>query len=259
MLRNFAVILECPLCHARFETELKEFANGPRKVKCAHCQNVWKVSRKEALLNKLIPHDQEESIDDKIARIPETDDIITEEVPQEESDEALEEELYQDDSPGSTRTAKFIGILAFVGFLLTGGYFGREWIMTVLPQTQTFYEWVNLSPLPSLCFKLQNTSWSLTTYQGMPAVMVKGTIQNISKIIRKPPLIQIKLNGVGECLPSNWVDDLVKPKSDWCILYQWTVSFQKNVLLPLETVEFSSVYPYAESSNIKEVLVDFAP
>lgn len=258
MLRNFAVIIECPLCGAQFETELKEFADGPRQVKCSSCQNVWKVSKKEALLNKIIPSPETENLAEKISRTPETDDIIVEEVAEEESDENLEEEL-EEDSTTSRGGSKLLSVSALVGLLLMGGYFGRNWVMTVLPRTQPLYEWMNLSPVPSLCFKLQNTSWSLTTHNGAPAVEVKGTIQNISKVVRQPPSVHIKLNGTGECLPSTWMDDIVKPKSDFCILYQRTLVPQKKILLPTETVEFSAVYSYAESANIKEVLIDFAP
>ncbi|MEI8321230.1 MAG: MJ0042-type zinc finger domain-containing protein [Alphaproteobacteria bacterium] len=261
MVKSFAIIVQCPVCSAQFEAELKEFAAYSRQVRCSNCQHVWRISKQDALQSQPVPMDPAyEGLDEKVANTPESDDIVTEEVAEEETDEALEEEFV---SAHSFFGRRLFMIVVLLGLISSGLYFGKNSVVELLPEAQPLYDTLNISTISSSHFKLRDTSWSRTTYNDRPSVIVKGFVENTSQSVRQAPQIQIKLNGTGECMPASWFDEFINfgTKSDpsRCLLYQSTVAPEKDVVLPGEKVEFSSVYPYVESAKIKEVLVDFAP
>lgn len=263
MVKNFIIIIECPICATQFEAETKDFPSKSRQVKCSSCAHVWRISKKEALLKKVATTNHSiPSLEEKIEHIPEATDILTGETNTPEED--VLEEYTPPKKPLRFKklvSPKYIlwcaSTIILVVFMF---YFARYSIIYAVPASKELYEYFKINTGKKEKLKLFNTSWTIIRHHNHPSVLVQGHVKNISTFTIQPPAIRIKLSGKGECLPPTLLDSLVnfqRQNPSLCLIAQKTVPLQKEVLHPMESIEFSAIYPYDEPTKIKEVLIDF--
>jgi predicted Zn finger-like uncharacterized protein len=223
------MILTCPECATRYQTDAAAFAPPGRKVRCAKCGHVWHQVAP--------PSEPEASIDAPPPR---------EEVPRSESrpdlpissgrssyvpPQAAEHDV-EEDAPAHRRTGSRIalafGWLSLIAIVLAIGWSAvvfRQQIATLWPQSATLYARLGMDVnARGLDFLDQTTKREMQ--DGQFVLAVTGRVVNVSQ--REVPVPKIVA-----ALLSN----------DKRRLYSWSFSVNTAILQPGESVAFVSRVP----------------
>jgi predicted Zn finger-like uncharacterized protein len=193
------MILTCPSCRTRYQTDGAHFKPPGRNVRCAKCGQVWFQAapepeipvEPEAVLPPLAPARQttEERLPEHAASDPGALNFSA----RPSSDESHSEPIERPRRSSSVAIAQMIGWAALI--LLLGGIgWGtvqyRQTIGSLWPQTASLYAALGL-PVNVRGVALTNIAYKQEYEDGQPVLSVTGKVVNISD--REVPVPEIRV------------------------------------------------------------------
>jgi len=223
------MILTCPQCTTRYQTDASLFAPPGRKVKCAKCGHVW--------LQAAPP--PEPVLDAAIEESPPPPEPETEQEPQREAfapsayvptQDAYDERTEDVRPRGSwlARVGIVVGWLVLAGIVLVIGWATatyRQQIATLWPQSATLYKALGLK-VTTRGIDIRNLSEKWEKEGGQSVLEVSGTLLNVTQRELMVPQVSVTLTDEG------------KRK-----LYQWSISPGVGILKPGQSVNFHTRLP----------------
>jgi predicted Zn finger-like uncharacterized protein len=224
------MILTCPECTTRYQTDASLFAPPGRKVKCAKCAHVWLQAAPppEPELNAAM---EEPSAPESVPE-PEPQraayDAPADYAPAATSYVARQNTYAPATQPkrrGSwaSRLALVFGWVALVGAVLLVGWSAdsyRQQIASLWPQSSSLYAALGLH-VNARGIDIRDVVDNVVKEDGQPVLAVSGTLANITKRELTVPQVSVTLT-----------DD------DKRTLYQWSFSSGVQTLKPGQTVRF---------------------
>ena len=241
------MILTCPSCRTRYQTDGARFKAPGRNVRCAKCGHVWFESAPE-----LVPQAEPEAIvipsaavapatvEQPVQAVSASDrgalDFAT--VPREEKAAAVPDKVRR--ASRGVAFAQSIGWMALI-FLIGAIGWGtiryRETIAAVWPQSASFYAVLGL-PVNVRGIALTNIAYKQEYEDGQPVLSVTGKVVNVSTRDQPVPEIRVVL--------------LDGAKHE---LYHWTFDAGIRALKPGSespfTTRLSSPPPEARNLNVR--------
>lgn len=201
------MIVSCPSCSTRYIVDPKALGATGRMVRCANCKHTWMQAP---------PADMPKPVDveappDSVRPIP------------------AGSNLPAFPPPPRTGPAEAIGWMVFLVVLIGGAiglYAGRNDVVALWPPAAKMYDLVGLSlELPGAGLELRDVT-SANREDGAPAIVVEGTVANVSGQPRGVP----RLKAVARSAANQ-------------DLKNWTFTPSVPVLMPGETVNFKAELP----------------
>lgn len=232
------MILTCSSCATRFLVDAAAIGPSGRHVRCARCQHGW----------------FQEPADDLPRSVPLTEDASAPNPQDIRARAGLGTPLARPaplrrgaNLPALPRKRNRIveaiswaALVLFAGCLAGGVYMFRNQIIKAWPQAAKLYVVLGVeTPVSKL--RLTDVSFSQSTQEGRPALIVKGVINNDNVTEIAAPLVLVKLrNAAGRDI------------------FQWTYQLSEPILGPGAKTAFetSLADPPAEARNLE---VTFAP
>ena len=199
------MIVTCPACSTRFNLDPALLGSEGRKVRCNNCSHIWIQQPPQS-----VPADMAPFLSGEGPPIARGVEMPSEVRPR-----------------GRRRWGVMLGWVLFVIVLagLAGAImFGRQEIVAQWPPAERLYALVEMSSeLPGAGFELRNVNSTRGEDAGVPLLVVKGELANVSSEIRDVPGLLAVLH-----------DD------DGKAIRQWPVDIAELRLLPGEVAQFES-------------------
>jgi predicted Zn finger-like uncharacterized protein len=240
------MILTCPSCQTRYQTDGTHFKAPGRNVRCAKCGQVWFQTSPEVEIEpepeaviapvKPVPHPVEAAAPELAASEPGALDFGAGS-PRDESPSVEVE------GPPRSRGAAFAQSVGWTALILLIGAIGwgtihyRETIASLWPQTASLYAVLGM-PVNVRGITLTNIAYKQEYEDGQPVLSVTGKVVNISSREQPVPEIRVVL-----------LDDAKRE------LYHWTFDAGIPALKPGGqspfTTRLSSPPPEARNLNVR--------
>lgn len=276
-------ILSCPFCQKKFYIQPELLLPKGRTVKCTNCNNSWHQD----------PIDQnhpktDDAFDTKKGEESEEEDfegedtaphqkkfmrqLVKEEVNVENPLPKLDEDPSQASNyayqapiePKKNAKKRLIKGISFFCILFTFLFVFKNSIAYHMPVFAPVYKFLgielNLSSAEK--FEIREKSWSNIVENGVPSVLVRGDLANMSDRVHEAPTIKITLKGKGACKPSSFISRIFGNKKTAdefgsCVMEEWHVRPTNDRLLPGQITPFSAAHPYDERFKVTGVYLDF--
>jgi predicted Zn finger-like uncharacterized protein len=191
------MILTCPSCRTRYQTDGAQFKPPGRNVRCAKCGHVWYQSSPEPATELepepvLVPPTPAAPAPPQPAE-PESGALHFGTVPGAVAPEPAERDL-----PRRSRGAAFAQAVAWLALILLIGAIGwgtiqyRETIASLWPQSASLYATLGL-PVNVRGITLTNIAYKQEYEDGQPVLSVTGKVINVSKRDQAVPEIRVVL------------------------------------------------------------------
>lgn len=223
------MILTCPQCSTRYQTDVAQFMPAGRKVRCAKCGHVWFQDAPAPEPEVPVVHEETPPSQPE----PEPEPVYPRRAayapPEPEYEE--EEDVTQVARPRSSlfrRLALGLGwaaLAAIVVVMCWAGVHFRQGVATLFPQSATLYRVVGLR-VNTMGIEFHNKLARFETENGQSVLLISGNLVNITSLERTVPLIRVSLS-----------DD------DRRELYHWIFSSNVATLAPGQTVVFQTRLP----------------
>tara|TARA_R110002050_G_scaffold247224_1_gene385032 strand:+ start:5927 stop:6778 length:852 start_codon:yes stop_codon:yes gene_type:complete len=274
-------ILSCPFCQKKFYIDAKLLLPKGRVVKCSNCKNSWHQDP----LKKSAPQKGAEAVFDagklagdelpednmsgqrKIIRQLTKENVDVDTSPLSKLGAPNEQANYAYTAPLEKPVKlkkKLIKIISGLSILFTLLFVFRDSVTYYIPALSDLYKamGIEVSISPAEKFEIREKSWSNLVQNGVPTVIIKGELANMSDRVYEAPTIKITLRGKGACKPSNLMDKVFKNKKvgdefGSCVIDEWYVRPTNDRLLPGQIIPFSTLYPYDERFRITGVYLNF--
>jgi predicted Zn finger-like uncharacterized protein len=226
------MILTCPQCATRYQTDAALFGAQGRKVRCAKCGNVWQ-QEPEAPVE---PEPEFAPIEDFAPPPPSPvpsppAQRIAYAPPASTYREPEPEVVARTEAPPRIRidwggrlgvAAGWIGLLALILVIGWSAMRFRQQIATLWPQSASFYAAVG-KPVNTSGLSIRDVQYSNETEDGQPVLAITGQLTNVTTHEILLPPIRVTLT-----------DD------DKRVLYNWTFSASVASLKAGQTVNFAT-------------------
>ena len=239
------MILTCPSCRTRYQTDGANFKAPGRNVRCAKCGTVWfeaapepeAAAEPDPVLVPVIPALQPAMADaPQLAAVDGTLDFA----PAARSEEPKADAVEIPRRSRGTALAQSVGWMALIFLIGTIGWGTvqyRETIASLWPQSASLYAAMGL-PVNIRGITLTNIAYKQEYEDGQPVLSVTGKVVNISKREQAVPEIRVVL-----------LDDAKHE------LYHWTFDAGIPTLKPGSespfTTRLSSPPPEARNLNVR--------
>ena len=227
------MILTCPQCATRYQTDVAQFMPTGRKVRCAKCGHVW--FQEPPAPEPEIPVVHEEAPPPQPEPEPEPEPIFPRRTayapPEPEYEEEQEDVSHFAARPRSRflpRLGLAFGWLVLAGIVAGMGWIGvrfRQDIATLLPQTASLYRAVGLH-VNTLGIEFHNKVARFDTENGQSVLLITGNVVNITSHELTVPPIRVSLS-----------DD------DRRELYHWNFASSAATLGPGQSAQFRTRLP----------------
>jgi predicted Zn finger-like uncharacterized protein len=240
------MILTCPSCRTRYQTDGAHFTAPGRNVRCAKCGQVWFQSAPEleaALEPEAIVVPVVSVVHQNVEPAPEPvaaehgalDSGTTPKV--QEAQSVSEKVLRRSRGAAFAQSVGWAALIFLIGAIGWGTIHYRETIAAVWPQSASFYAVLGL-PVNVRGITLTNIAYKQDYEDGQPVLSVTGKIVNVSKRDQPVPEIRVVL-----------LDDAKRE------LYHWTFDAGIPALKPGSESPFvtrlSSPPPEARNLNVR--------
>lgn len=216
------MILTCPQCETRYQTDPALFGADGRKVRCAKCSHVWFQSAPAPVEVPLEPRPH-------IGESAEPASPLTEPVQHSAYARAESTSYVAADTPTrlawSDRLGSVLGWAGLAALVIVVGWSAirfRQEIATVWPQSASFYAAIG-KPVNTRGIKLEVLRYQNETENGQAVLAVTGRLTNITAHELSVPPIRITLTD-----------------KDRRTLYDWSFSAKVAVLRPGQAVDFAT-------------------
>ena len=238
------MILTCPSCEARFNIKPEVLLPNGRSVRCSKCAHTWKELPPQDMPKRVVEEESElvVPIVDNFGSNSDYEDIREEAAPEESADieessiESNDADASSDDNfvlPASVpRTgtrdpiSKWVGIVAVLGIIFGGAFFGRAAIIDSWPPASMLYGMVGLGQEPGYGLELRNVSPAQEREGDTVVLVISGEITNTTSRLRQVPMLLGKL--------------LDESKNE---IYSWTFSVTVDQLEPGDSGSFNTRLP----------------
>ena len=244
------MILTCPSCEARFNIKPEVLLPNGRSVRCSKCAHTWKELPPQDMPKRVVEEESElvVPIPDNLGSDSNYEDIREEAAPEESAD--LEEssiESADSDAPSDNNfmlpaseprdrthgpqrqtkshdsNFKWVGLVAVLGIIFGGAFFGRAVIIDIWPPASMLYGIAGLGQEPGYGLELRNVSPAQEREGDTVVLVISGEIANTTSRPRKVPMLQGKL--------------LDESKNE---IYSWTFSVAVDQLEPGDSGSFNT-------------------
>ncbi len=236
------MILTCPNCSTRYETDAQKFVPSGRKVRCVKCSHVWHQeppdhSSLEQGSEENFPTPEYVRAAPEVAQSPSPEpaaDFVGDELAEEPALAAAAG--FSPASPMSPALSAAPGtsagrrnvlisvavILAVLAGLAWAAVKFRQEVVAFWPQTASAYDLIGLK-VNSLGLAFQDVSYRITSDRDMPVLEIRGKVTNITQSEITLPVIEAVLK------------DAQKRE-----LYDWAMQPSVKKLAPGATADFQS-------------------
>jgi predicted Zn finger-like uncharacterized protein len=194
------MILTCPECATRYQTDAAKFPPQGRNVRCAKCGHVWHQAAPQ-------PEVEEEAISAVPPPAPEAPVYERPETPAASHYEQAQTGPFAPMVPPSdkpdvlpgiiSRLGLALGWVAFIAVILVIGWAGmtyRQQIAAAWPQSASLYAGLGL-PVNTRGIDIRNVVDSLETEDGQPVLVITGDLVNLGdEPVTVPAKIRIGLS-----------------------------------------------------------------
>ena len=188
------MILTCPECATRYQTDAAKFPPAGRNVRCAKCSHVWHQSPPQPEPeNDVVDVAPEAAPVYERSEAPVIDRTPVHEAPEAEAERIVPEPAYADPPQAAPATGRRIGLAVgwavFIGIILAIGFAGvsyRQQIATVMPQSASLYSSMGM-PVNTTGIDFRNYSQHMEQQDGQPVLIVSGDLVNISGVAVQVP------------------------------------------------------------------------
>lgn len=187
------MILNCPSCGARFKVDAALLGEAGRNVRCGSCGHNWHQTARDAAsaearsTSDIRPDPSLDKLDEQRKRVQARRAIAKREI--------------------ASRSSSGVGWLIFLAVLVAlvaGAWLGREAIIAALPGTVALYEMVGLEETVGEGLDLRDVISERRTVDGVPQLLVEGTIVNVSERPRPVPMLRASLVDADGVELSTW-------------------------------------------------------
>jgi predicted Zn finger-like uncharacterized protein len=221
------MILICPACQTRYQTDAAKFPPQGRNVRCARCGEVWHQAAPE-LVPEAVPDPVPEPQPEYVAPPPEEPRAEYYAQPQVREPEPQPEEEYDHPAPRTPsqwprRLALGTGWLLLAGIVLAvvaGMAIWRLQVVQVWPQSASLYAAFGVK-VNATGLTLNNIKYTQEPQGGRTVLTVTGALTNVTN--RELPVPQIRVGLTN---------------GDRRELYHWTFAPDVMTLRPGQTTHF---------------------
>lgn len=217
------MILTCPECATRYQTDAANFAPNGRKVRCAKCGHVW---------HQAAPEPEPEDAPEEVAETPPAPPLPA---APERAAYAPPQSAVEDHAVARVARSHLMerlglgaGWLALFAILVAfawSGYRYRQEIAGLWPQSSTLYSALRI-PVNTRGIDFRNKNAHFETENGQDVLVITGDLVNITSHELTVPAIRVSLT-----------DD------DKRELYHWSFSSGTATLAPGQSVSFHTRLP----------------
>ncbi len=246
MRYEFAMIIACPSCDARYAVEADKIGPAGRTVKCAKCGHSWtQMPEEDDGVQADAPGVEQISESLRESRIgsdaPEPDDEVDFGV---DFGAGLQDEPEADDDPAPRRGAvpdapvrkprrsgaarlAWLLLIVVVGGVVGGTLAFQSSIVSAWPNAKRFYDLVGLTSVPGTAkFGFQNVKHSDIKVDGRDLIRIEGELVNLSEVPGDVPDLRV-----------NFLD------AEGRVVKTWRFPPPERKMLPDETVTFVTQVP----------------
>lgn len=225
------MILTCPHCSTRYQTDAAQFMPEGRKVRCAKCGHVW--FQNAPAPEPEVPVVREEAPPPQPEPEPEPEPVYSRRTAYAppEPDYEEEEDVREVARPRSRLLPRlglaigWMALFAIVGGACWAGVHFRQDIASLWPQSATLYRAVGLK-VNTLGIEIHNRLAQFETENGQSVLLITGNVVNITSHELSVPPIRVSLS-----------DD------DRRELYHWNFSSSVATLGPGQSAAFRTRLP----------------
>jgi predicted Zn finger-like uncharacterized protein len=274
-------ILSCPFCQKKFFIDAKLLLPKGQNVKCSNCDNAW-------YQNPIVEEKLEEPQDTEYTFHTEEGEWVKEkdndnsapkrfirQLVKESIDienplsklDSTENHSYAYQAPiKKTKNIKkrFLKIISCFCMVFTALFIFKDSFVYYIPGLSFVYNSFGIEVKTSSYekFEIREKSWSNIVENGIPSVIVRGTLANMSDRVYEAPTVKITLKGKGACKPSTFASSIFGGKKTVdefgsCIIDEWNIRPTNDRLLPGQITPFSTIHPYDERFKVTGVYIDF--
>lgn len=228
------MIQTCPACGTRFALPDNAFAQGPRKLRCAKCQHVWRSDANGIVLPEAEP---------AAPPVP----IVTQRpvrnfTPPPLPPSALTQNIERaaEKIPRLPRRLAWFIIILLLTVILSLCWFGRYRLAARFPALESFYlatGMIHLTALDTLDIQLKHAEKCLVSGRNM--LCLSGHVTNRGdSAANVPPIYITALDASNQSFTD----------SEGRAILNWTVPAETVKLLPGESRAFSLTEPYPDKT-----------
>ncbi|HEY4123141.1 MAG TPA: MJ0042-type zinc finger domain-containing protein [Rhizomicrobium sp.] len=217
------MILICPNCATRYEADAAKFMPAGRKVRCAKCSHTWHQPAPELPASEIGETAAIETPAESVAAQPSV-------VSAEPRVAPIEHRIVESRNVVASgwrmgALAGWAALIAVVAIFAWAAIKYRQGIVTVWPQTATFYAAAGMD-VNTVGLAFQDVSYRVTSEDDLPILHLKGKVVNITA--RELTIPQISASLTDE------------QRRD---LYDWKIVVDAKSLAPGKTANFSAKLP----------------
>jgi|GEM_PF-2921965 len=271
-------ILPCPFCQKKFYIQPELLLPKGRTVKCTNCKSNWhqnpiELDTKETDYifdtekgNWEADENTDNAPQKKFIRQLVKEDVKIES-PFSKLEDSVEANNYAYQAPIKKpkslkkRILKFVSIFCILFTIL---FIFKNSVTYYIPALTDVYKifGIEISISSAEKFEIRKKSWSNIVENGIPSILIRGELANMSDRVYEAPTIKITLKGKGACKPSSFFSKVFGNKKTAdeygsCFMDEWHVRPTNDRLLPGQITPFSTAHPYDERFKITGVYLDF--
>jgi predicted Zn finger-like uncharacterized protein len=188
------MILTCPECSTRYLVDPRNLGATGRMVRCANCAHTW---------HQAPPEDAPHRVD--VAPLVSAPVAVAES----DTEPRAGGRVQLPAVPTPRRSSSALGWLAYavlmVVVLAAGAYFTKTQLTSRWPELAQYYEMLGIPvEAQASSFEVHNLTTTRDTENGLPALIIKGEVINISKVAQQVPKLKVTLLDNGERELQSW-------------------------------------------------------
>ncbi len=182
------MIISCPNCSTTYKVDDATLGPQGKSVRCSNCEHQWHQQPAPAPTPapEPIPEPEPEPKEDPPPSQEELDDMFGDDAEPEPIDS-----LIGDDDEGGINIG-LIFLLLVIG-VLGAGYFLRDTVQELVPQSKPIYEMIGIGEPLGTGLEFQDVRSQRSTEGEVDVLNVTGTVVNISDSPRDVPMIRVSL------------------------------------------------------------------
>lgn len=247
------MILTCPSCEARFNIKPEVLLPNGRSVRCSKCAYTWKELPPQDMPKQVVEEEPEPVIpicdnsggDSNYEYVrgkpnqEEPEDIEAPGIESASVDEPSDDDFglpaaaphagdrsQQRRAKSGDSIFKWLGIVAVLGIIFGGAFFGRAAVIDIWPPASMLYGMIGLGQGPGFGLELSNISPAQEREGDTVVLVISGEVTNTTSRPRQVPMLQGKLLDVS--------------KNE---IYSWTFSVAIDRLEPGGSIPFNTRLP----------------